>query len=72
MGARYPWLESTCKAKFAPSPMSLWMSNRSIIGMIDRGFRKAVASSTDKASSPVNLYGATKLTADKLFVAANN
>ena len=31
-----------------------------------------VALSTDKASSPINLYGATKLTADKLFVAANN
>jgi len=31
-----------------------------------------VALSTDKASSPINLYGATKLTADKLFIAANN
>jgi UDP-N-acetylglucosamine 4,6-dehydratase len=31
-----------------------------------------VALSTDKASSPINLYGATKLTADKLFTAANN
>jgi len=34
--------------------------------------KKIVALSTDKASSPINLYGATKLTADKLFVAANN
>ena len=33
---------------------------------------KVLALSTDKASSPINLYGATKLTADKLFVAANN
>jgi UDP-N-acetylglucosamine 4,6-dehydratase/5-epimerase len=33
--------------------------------------KKVIALSTDKASSPVNLYGATKLTADKLFVAAN-
>lgn len=33
---------------------------------------RVVALSTDKASSPINLYGATKLTADKLFVAANN
>ena len=33
---------------------------------------RSVALSTDKASSPINLYGATKLTADKLFVAANN
>ena len=34
--------------------------------------RKVVALSTDKASSPVNLYGATKLTADKLFISSNH
>ena len=34
--------------------------------------KKVIALSTDKASSPINLYGATKLTSDKLFVAANN
>ena len=34
--------------------------------------KRVVALSTDKSSSPINLYGATKLTADKLFVAANN
>ena len=34
--------------------------------------KKVIALSTDKASSPINLYGATKLCADKLFVAANN
>lgn len=39
---------------------------------LDRGIRKVVALSTDKAVSPVNLYGATKLCADKLFVAANH
>ena len=39
---------------------------------IDSGVKKVVALSTDKASSPINLYGATKLTADKLFIAANN
>lgn len=39
---------------------------------IDAGVSKVVALSTDKASSPINLYGATKLTADKLMVAANN
>jgi UDP-N-acetylglucosamine 4,6-dehydratase len=38
---------------------------------IDCGVKKIVALSTDKASSPINLYGATKLTADKLFTAAN-
>ena len=38
---------------------------------IDKGVTKVVALSTDKASSPINLYGATKLTSDKLFVAGN-
>ena len=36
------------------------------------GVRKIIALSTDKAAAPINLYGATKLTADKLFVASNN
>jgi len=39
---------------------------------IDKGVRKCVALSTDKASSPVNLYGATKLASDKSFVAGNS
>ena len=38
---------------------------------LDTGVKKVVALSTDKASSPINLYGATKLASDKLFVAAN-
>ena len=38
---------------------------------IDKRIARVVALSTDKASSPINLYGATKLTSDKLFVAAN-
>jgi UDP-N-acetylglucosamine 4,6-dehydratase len=38
---------------------------------IDRGIKRVVALSTDKASNPVNLYGATKLASDKLFVAGN-
>ncbi len=38
---------------------------------IDRGVKSVVALSTDKAAAPINLYGATKLCSDKLFVAAN-
>ena len=38
---------------------------------IDRGVKRVVALSTDKASNPINLYGATKLASDKLVVAAN-
>lgn len=39
---------------------------------IDQGVKRVVALSTDKASSPVNLYGATKLASDKLFVASSS
>ena len=39
---------------------------------IDQKVKKVVALSTDKASSPINLYGATKLASDKLFISANN
>jgi UDP-N-acetylglucosamine 4,6-dehydratase len=39
---------------------------------IGAGVKKVIALSTDKAAAPVNLYGATKLASDKLFVAANN
>ena len=39
---------------------------------LDNGVKKVIALSTDKAASPINLYGATKLCSDKLFVAANN
>jgi len=39
---------------------------------IDAGVQKVIALSTDKAANPINLYGATKLASDKLFVAANN
>ncbi len=38
---------------------------------IDKGIKRVVALSTDKASNPINLYGATKLASDKLFVAGN-
>jgi UDP-N-acetylglucosamine 4,6-dehydratase len=39
---------------------------------IDRSVSRTIALSTDKAANPVNLYGATKLSADKLFIAANS
>ena len=39
---------------------------------IDKGVKKIVALSTDKASSPANLYGATKLTSDRLFISGNS
>lgn len=39
---------------------------------IDRGVQKVIALSTDKAAAPINLYGATKLASDKLFIAANS
>lgn len=49
------------------------MGSQNVIdAAIDAGVKRVVALSTDKASSPINLYGATKLTADKLFIAANN
>ena len=39
---------------------------------LERNVKKVIALSTDKASSPINLYGATKLCSDKLFISANN
>ena len=39
---------------------------------IKNNVKKVIALSTDKAANPINLYGATKLVSDKLFVAANN
>ena len=41
-------------------------------GCIERGVKKVVALSTDKASSPINLYGASKLASDKLFISGNS
>lgn len=49
------------------------MGSQNVIeAAIDTGVQKVVALSTDKASSPINLYGATKLTADKLFISGNH
>jgi UDP-N-acetylglucosamine 4,6-dehydratase/5-epimerase len=39
---------------------------------LSNGVKKVIALSTDKAAAPINLYGATKLTSDKLFITANN
>lgn len=47
-------------------------SENVMLASIEAGVKKVVALSTDKASSPINLYGATKLTADKLFISSNN
>jgi UDP-N-acetylglucosamine 4,6-dehydratase len=47
-------------------------SQNLIDAAMESGVKRVIALSTDKASSPINLYGATKLTADKLFIAANN
>ena len=47
-------------------------SNNLIESCIDQNVKKVIALSTDKAAAPVNLYGATKLCADKLFISANN
>ncbi len=47
-------------------------SQNLIEGCLNKSVKKVIALSTDKASSPINLYGATKLCADKLFVSANN
>lgn len=43
-----------------------------VLAAIERGVEKVVALSTDKACSPVNLYGATKLVSDKIFVSGNH
>jgi UDP-N-acetylglucosamine 4,6-dehydratase/5-epimerase len=48
------------------------MGGRNVIdGAIDRGVKRILALSTDKAVNPINLYGATKLCAEKMFVQAN-
>tara|TARA_B100001971_G_C18125774_1_gene501964 strand:+ start:68 stop:1057 length:990 start_codon:yes stop_codon:yes gene_type:complete len=39
---------------------------------LEQGINRVIALSTDKAAAPINMYGATKLTSDKLFIAANN
>jgi len=47
-------------------------ANNIIEACLDNNVKRVVALSTDKAAAPINLYGATKLCSDKLFIAANN
>ena len=47
-------------------------ANNVISACMEKGVKRVVALSTDKAAAPINLYGATKLCSDKLFVSANN
>jgi UDP-N-acetylglucosamine 4,6-dehydratase (inverting) len=47
-------------------------ANNVVNACLQTGVRRVVALSTDKAAAPINLYGATKLASDKLFIAANN
>lgn len=51
---------------------NIWGAENIINAALDCSVEKVVALSTDKAAAPINLYGATKLCSDKLFVAANN
>ncbi len=51
---------------------NVYGSQNVIEAAIDQGVQKVVALSTDKASSPINLYGATKLCGDRMFVSANH
>lgn len=51
---------------------NVYGSQNVIEAAIDSGVQKVVALSTDKASSPINLYGATKLCSDRMFVSANH
>ena len=51
---------------------NVWGAENIINAAIDSGVKKVMALSTDKAANPINLYGATKLCAEKMFTAANN
>ena len=51
---------------------NIYGANNVIDAALECGIDKLIALSTDKAVNPINLYGATKLASDKLFVAANN
>ena len=68
-------LKQVPKAEYDPFEFiktNILGSENVISAALESGVKKVIALSTDKASSPINLYGATKLCADKLFLAANN
>ncbi|GAA2704061.1 UDP-N-acetylglucosamine 4,6-dehydratase (inverting) [Micromonospora olivasterospora] len=68
-------LKQVDTAEYNPSEFiatNITGSQNVVDAAIDAGVRKVIALSTDKASSPINLYGATKLVGDKLFVSANH
>ena len=58
--------------KFNFTPYLIGGAQHVIDAAIETGVKKVIALSTDKAANPINLYGATKLCSDKLFVAGNN
>tara|TARA_X000000950_G_scaffold286970_1_gene397528 strand:+ start:8165 stop:9157 length:993 start_codon:yes stop_codon:yes gene_type:complete len=68
-------LKQVPKAEYDPFEFvqtNILGSQNVINAALETGVKKVIALSTDKASSPANLYGATKLCSDKLFLAANN
>ncbi|MBN4067184.1 UDP-N-acetylglucosamine 4,6-dehydratase (inverting) [Simkania negevensis] len=68
-------LKQVPKAEYDPSEFiktNIIGAMNVIDAAIDLGVQKVIALSTDKAVNPINLYGATKLSSDKLFVAANS
>lgn len=63
---------TTCEYNpFEAIKTNIYGAQNIIDAAIDRGVKKVVALSTDKAVNPINLYGGTKLVSDKLFVSAN-
>ena len=73
---RYRYKDSIAKtgSRFIKNWWSGYIFNtdKTLQQSIDNGTKKYFCVSTDKAANPINLYGATKLASDKLFVAANN
>ncbi|MFI9644239.1 UDP-N-acetylglucosamine 4,6-dehydratase (inverting) [Micromonospora sp. NPDC051925] len=68
-------LKQVDTAEYNPSEFiatNITGSQHVVDAAIEAGVKKVIALSTDKASSPINLYGATKLVGDKLFVSANH